>query len=26
LNIAPDPNLMTNNPSALVVENAAGKL
>jgi cell division protein FtsI/penicillin-binding protein 2 len=26
LNIPPDPNLMTNNPSALVVENAARKL
>jgi cell division protein FtsI/penicillin-binding protein 2 len=26
LNIPPDPKLMTNNPSALVVENAAGKL
>jgi len=26
LNIPPDPNLMTNNPSALIVENAARKL
>ena len=26
LNIPPDPKLMTNNPSALVVENTAGKL